>query len=248
MNAPQNILNVWHRFDSFPMETITKAWCLKNIKDPKQRSINEIYEHRLIYGASGNCFDLAFCLMDEFRKSNISAYYIGEGLGTTEAHVGVVALGLSGERFLCDLGDLWIQPVNLEATISNQSGFFTGAHISLEVINDKAKIKYLRKNGKKSEQEYNLKVVSEKDFLEAANFSQRNLSDLLIEMRIYNPEEVIHWEFEKNKSFFSTLAGLKEDATSLSKEDWSKRIEKMTNIKADYVLDCFLAYEELLKK
>lgn len=247
MKAPDNILNVWHRFDSFPMETITKAWHLKNTKDPKQRTIIEMNEHRLRYGASGNCFDLAIWLMDEFRKSAIPAYYIGESLGTTDAHVGVVALGPSGERFLCDLGDLWIQPVNLEAKVLNQPYFFTGAYISLEVKNEIARVEYLRLNGKKSEQEYNLRAVSEKDFLEAANFSQRNISRPLVEMRIFNPEEVIHWEFESGKSFFSTLGGLKEEPVLLSPDDWSQRIEKMTNMKAEYVFDCFNSYEELFK-
>lgn len=66
-------------------------------------------------------------------------------------------------------------------------------------------------------------------------------------MRIYNPEEVIHWEFESGKSFFSTLGGLKEEPVLLSRDDWSQRIEKMTNMKAEYVFDCFKSYEELFK-
>jgi hypothetical protein len=149
MKAPKEILNIWHRFDSFPMETITKAWYLKNKKYPKQRTVNEMNDHRFRYGASGNCFDLAIWLMSELKKSGIEACFIGEELGTTNAHVGVVAFGSSGERFLCDLGDLWIQPVSLDAKIINEPHFFTGAHISLENENDIVRVEYLRINGKK---------------------------------------------------------------------------------------------------
>lgn len=67
-------MSIWHRFDSFPMVTITKTWHLKKLKNPKQRAVEEMYEHHLRFGASGNCFDLAIWLMDEFRKTGIEAY------------------------------------------------------------------------------------------------------------------------------------------------------------------------------
>jgi hypothetical protein len=241
----QKISNVWRGFDSFPMETITKAWLLKNSKSPRQRTVEDMQAHRLRFGASGNCFDLAIWLMHEFRQVGVQAFYVGNHIGTPDAHVAVVAIDSRLRRYLCDLGDLWIQPLSLESEAMNMVGFFTGAHINLRLERDTALVEYLRPNGKRSTQTYDLTPVSEKDFIEAANISQRSLSHPLVEMRVFQEEETVHWEFENFRSFFSSLSGLLEESKLDSVEDWAKRIAKMTGIKADYARDCLLVYDQL---
>lgn len=95
MNAPTQILTVWHKFDAFPMETLTKAWYYDQ-SSVRQRSVEEMKEHRERFGTSGNCFDLAIWLIDEFKRAGIEAYGLGEGLGTEEAHAAVCALDEQG--------------------------------------------------------------------------------------------------------------------------------------------------------
>lgn len=65
MFAPQNILNVWRKFDEFPMERLTKLWFYNQDNPKKQRDVALMKEHRSHYGISGNCFDLAIrCSMN----------------------------------------------------------------------------------------------------------------------------------------------------------------------------------------
>jgi hypothetical protein len=105
MTLTNRILKIWHQFDAFPMETLTKAWLLRNSENPKQRSIEQMQSHRQRFGASGNCFDLAIWLLNRFRSAGLHAYFIGSNLGNQKAHVAVVAIGDRGQRYLCDLGD-----------------------------------------------------------------------------------------------------------------------------------------------
>jgi hypothetical protein len=248
VEAPSEIISVWRRFDRFPMETITKAWFLRHSKCSKQRTVQEMKVHRRRFGASGNCFDLAIWLKDAFRRAGVAAHYIGNELGTPKAHVAVVALDRKGHRYLCDLGDLWIRPMGLDAEVRAQEGLFAGARVSLTLKNKVALLHFLRTNGKRSEQCYDLNPVPERSFLEAANISQRNVRRPLIEMRLFNPGETVHWEFDNYRSFFSSMSGLKEEPVLKSKEAWARRVEANTKIKAGYVAECLSAYEDLLKK
>lgn len=126
LNAPHEILAVWKRFDPFPMETITKAWLLKHFPSKGQRTVEEMIDHRSKTQASGNCFDLAIWLIHEFKLAALDAYAVGENLGTPEAHVGVIAHDRAGRRYLCDLGDLWIQPIAIdEPSEALHFGYFT---------------------------------------------------------------------------------------------------------------------------
>ncbi|WP_052487678.1 GNAT family N-acetyltransferase [Gordoniibacillus kamchatkensis] len=111
MRATGEILKVWRLFDHHPMETLTKAWCFSCSPEPRQRSVAQMKEHRLQYGTSGNCFDLALWLIEEYKREGITAYAIGHDLCTPKAHVAVVAINERGERFFCDLGDQWIEPI-----------------------------------------------------------------------------------------------------------------------------------------
>ncbi|WP_327204675.1 hypothetical protein [Paenibacillus terrae] len=91
MLVPNEILSIWEKFNTFPMETLTKAWFYKKTDGKKQRDVSLMKEHHERYGITGNCFDLAIWLLHEFEKEGIEAYPIGHDLGTTEAHVAVIA-------------------------------------------------------------------------------------------------------------------------------------------------------------
>ena len=71
MNAPPEILAVWNKFHDFPMETLTKAWFYSRSGDKKQRTVALMKEHKAQYGITGNCFDLAIWLLDEFKRDGI---------------------------------------------------------------------------------------------------------------------------------------------------------------------------------
>ena len=245
--APSNILQVWRKFDSFPMETLTKAWFLKKSPQTKQRSVPEMLEHRNRYGATGNCFDLSIWLIEEFRAAGVHAYGIGHGLGTIKAHVAVVALDSEGRRYLCDLGDLWIQPMLIDAESApvKQKGFFAGAEISFTQQGNKLDLIYDRPSGKQSRQHCDLSPVPNKEFFDYGNFSQANLSRPLVEMRLFEADETKHWEYEEGRSFISSMRGLEEQPACGSTEEWGGRISGVTNMQANYVRECLDAFQEL---
>jgi len=56
------------------METITKAWYFQLASRIKQRTVEQMKIHREQYGTSGNCFDLAIWLIDEFRQGKFASY------------------------------------------------------------------------------------------------------------------------------------------------------------------------------
>lgn len=122
MFAPQNILNVWRKFNEFPIERLTKLWFYNQENHKKHRDVALMKEHRSQYGISGNCFDLAIIwLLDELQKDRITAYPIDHDLNSEDTHVAVIALDESGNRSLCDLGDQgdqWINPILIDDTMS----------------------------------------------------------------------------------------------------------------------------------
>ncbi|MBT4792602.1 MAG: hypothetical protein HON90_13600 [Halobacteriovoraceae bacterium] len=250
MNAPKNIIDTWNKFSFLPMETITKAWNLKNFPRQQQRSIQTIINHHKRSGASGNCFDLAIWLIHEFKRSNIETYAIGENLGTKNAHIAVIAKDDKNIRYLCDLGDSWIKPILIEDTEKSfckepQKGFFPGAEVKIEFQSEVLNITYLRKNGKFSTQKFNLSPLKNSELLEAANISQQMLSPPLIEKKLYSGEEVTLWEFDNYKSFSSTSNGLITDSLLNSNTEWAKRIAHKTQIDTQYILDSLDAFQEL---
>ena len=252
MNAPKEILEIWQRFDAFPMETLTKAWHLRFRPSMGQRSVEQMKEHRAKTGASGNCFDLAIWLRHEFQQSGVESYFIAEQNSGPPDHVAVIALDTQGRRFLCDLGDLWIQPILVDPPSGESGpvplpGFFTGARVCLHLEENTLRAQYLRSQGKASEQFYDLTPLKEDQFREAAEECQRSLSRPLVEMRQWLDAEVVHWEFDRYRSFVSSLAGLHTEDPAPDAPAWASRIAKNTGMEAGYVLECLNAFEELSK-
>lgn len=252
MEAPRDIFAVWRQFDNFPMETLTKAWThAKGV--PGQRDVETMERHREKYGITGNCFDLAIWLLEAFKEGGIEAYPIGSELGTGDDHAAVMAVDGKGRRFLCDLGDQWLQPILIDGddpayTDEKLSGFFPGAEVQLISGKENFKVIYRRPNGKFSTQVYSSEPVPMKDFLAAAEISQNNVYPKpLLEVRLPWENETAHWEFDDWKSFLSTSKGLYEDPPLYTVDDWVGRIHDRTGFDKA-VLKESLEYFKTLRK
>ncbi|MFD1135838.1 hypothetical protein [Paenibacillus urinalis] len=252
MNAPAQILQVWHKFDSFPMETLTKAWYYDQ-SSVRQRSVEEMKEHRERFGTSGNCFDLAIWLIDEFKRAGIEAYAIGEGLGTEEAHAAVCALDEQGRRYFCDLGDQWIEPILMDFTADEYggevlSGYITGGKIKLDHHGSShLSFTWVRPNGKTSSQVFDLTPVDLQDLIAAGEHSQSLLHNALVEMRVPMENEIVHWEYEGGRSFISNNRELITESPLDHIEDWAKRIYTMTGIQPDVTVTALKKYKQIAK-
>ncbi|WP_152446410.1 hypothetical protein [Bacillus sp. THAF10] len=250
MQPPKYILSTWKKFDAFPMETLTKMWVCQNSDQPKQRSVSQMKEDKEAFGVTGNCFDLAIWLLDECKKDGVEAYPIGHDLGTEHAHVGVMALDEQGNRYLCDLGDQWLQPILINDaesfTSEKLSGFFPAAEIQVMPRQNEVEIMYHRPNGKVSRQTFHTTPVEMSTFLQAAEVSQKTLRPKpLLECRIPFENEIAHWEFYNWKSFLSTTMGLKHDEHLTSLEEWVERIHQKTGYDKGFLLQVLEGYEKL---
>lgn len=254
MQAPENILAVWRRFDGFPMETLTKAWFYPRAGENKQRSVEMMKEHRQRYGNTGNCFDLALWLLDEFRKEGVRAYGVGSDLGTMEAHAAVVAEDAQGWRYLCDIGDQWLQPILVDGSApafrsGKLAGFFPAAEVEIFPAGRSVDIVYHRPGGKASEQTYELEPVDDEAFRQAAEFSQRHIyPKALLEVRIPYKAETAHWEFEHWESFLSTSEGLFRDAPVSTLDEWVERIHEKTGFDRQFLKEALEIYKKGIKQ
>ena len=245
MRASKDILDVWRGFDDFPMETITKAWYSQMEMEPKQRSVEQMRQHREQYGTSGNCFDLAIWLIDEFRQQELHSYAIL----TPHSHVAVVAVSGEGKKYLCDLGDQWIEPILIDAgdeayTPQFLDGFFPGAKVKLNVQPDHLVVQYKRPNGKTSLQTFYLRPLSEAELIAAGEKAQQTLRRPLVEKRLFLPEQTAHWEFDTDKSFISYQEGREEESQLDSIEAWAERISGRSGIAEDVVRQALRVYAE----
>jgi hypothetical protein len=237
------------------METLTKAWYLHKSEVKKQRDVSLMREHRNEYGITGNCFDLALWLVDEFEKEGIEAYPIGHHLGTEHAHAAVMAKGEYGERYLCDLGDQWLQPILIDSesksfTDEFLSGFFPAANVQVVQKNKfEIEMNYLRPNGKISKQIFGTTPIEISDFLQAAEFSQNHLEpNPLLECRVPYRNEIAHWEFYNFDSVLSTTEGKYNDPPINTIEDWVERIYKKTGYDQHFLTEALMIYKSLKRE
>ena len=254
MQPPCYIRSTWDKFFTFPMETLTKMWVYHtHVNKPKQRSVSQMKEDRTRLGVTGNCYDLAIWLLDEFKKEGITAYPIGHDLGTDDAHVGVMALDEEGNRYLCDLGDQWLSPVLINKgenyTSEKLSGFFPAADIQVFPKKDQVEILYHRPNGKVSRQNYDTKPVEMDFFLKSAERCQNSIHPKpLLEFRLPYKNEIAHWEFYDWKSFLSTTEGIIKEPALVALEDWVERIHQNTGYNRKFLMEVLGRYERLEKE
>lgn len=245
MRATQDILSIWREFDAFPMETITKAWYYRLASGAKQRTVEQMKLHREQYGTSGNCFDLTIWLIHAFRQENMTSYAIL----TPDSHVAAVVLDEQGNRYLCDLGDQWIEPILIEPDHEHYTeefleNFFPAAKIKLESQANSLLVKYRRPNGKEMKQTYLLTPISDERLIAEGEKTQRTLSGPLVEKRIFADFEVIHWEFDQDISFFSSMKGKQMESKLQSIEEWAERINTRSGIDTQVVIDALEMYSK----
>ena len=250
MHAPAEILSIYRRFDDYPMENLTKAWYYHLADGLRQRTVGQMRKHREQYGLSGNCFDLALWLIDELRQDQFSAYGVGHGLHTEDAHVAVVVESKEGYRYLCDLGDQWLQPMLLDPASPSfcrkpMPGFFPAAYVKAQPAEDSCTMFYYRPNGKVSQQNYSLRPIGVDELMAAGEVSQHSMHNPLVEMRIPQQEEVAHWEFSSFQSWLSTSQGKFYDEPARSTAAWAERINVRTGMSTAVVLEALQFYENL---
>ena len=235
MHAPMEIRKIYQRFDYHAMENLTKAWYYSRARDARQRTVEQMRQHRAEFGLSGNCFDLALWLIDEFLREGFRAYGVGHGLHTTDAHVAVVVLDSEGYRYLCDLGDQWIQPILIDGKspmFSHESmpGFFPAARVQISPGDESCNILYHRPNGKISQQYYDLRPVEWDELVTAGEVSQNSLGKPLVEIRVPLEAETGHWEFYNYESWLSTSQGKHYDEPVDNTGAWAERISARTGM------------------
>ncbi|OXS59618.1 hypothetical protein B0G93_110102 [Bacillus sp. V-88] len=234
MNASESILHTWTKFNDFPMETLTKVWFYQQGSVQKQRDVSLMREHREQFGMSGNCFDLALWLLDEFKRDGVEAYPVGHNLNSEEAHAAVIALNEKGERFLCDLGDQWLNPILIDTQSPDYSnekldGFFPAAKVQVQAHPAGIEILYHRPNRIVSKQVFQTERIEMDIFLKAAEHSQHMIKNHpLLECRIPYQSETAHWEFYNWESFLSTSEGLMKDSKLETVSEWAERIHGKT--------------------
>lgn len=238
MRAPEPIRHLYAGLAGIPMETLTKAWWWEQCGGrPRQRSRAEMEAHRRRCGTGGNCFDLALWLLELAREAGLPAYAVGHGFQTEEAHAAVVVQDAGGAEYLCDPGDLWLQPVLVTPEAPGfatgfHPGFFPAAAVSIERTGRHLLVRYRRPNGKVGAQQYDLTPVGKADFLDACHHSQNLLRHSLVEQLLPYPKtgEVGHWEYDTGRSFWSLETGLIEEPPCDSVEGWALRITERTGI------------------
>lgn len=224
------------------METLTKAWWLARCGGrPRQRTVAEMREHRRRYGTGGNCFDLAVWLICELADAGVSARAIGHDLETHDAHIAVLAQS-GGDRFLCDLGDQWLQPIGIGTAVAAfasdwHAGFFPGATVRTVSGERDLRVHYRFPNGHEMEQAYDLAVVDGRALERACQHSQGLLRYPLVEMAGTDPEtgESGAWEFDRYRSFWRLPSGRRLEPPCASREEWAARIVGRTAMAAEVI-------------
>ncbi|MBW3111707.1 hypothetical protein KYJ26_07695 [Bacillus sp. MCCB 382] len=251
MIAPDSILNTWNKFNDFPMETLTKVWFYNEGSAKKQRDVSLMREHREQFGMSGNCFDLALWLLDEFKRDGVEAYPVGHDLGTEEAHAAVIALNDHGDRYLCDLGDQWLNPILIDTkspdyTTEKLDGFFPAAMVQVLDHPTGIEVHFHRPNGKVSKQAFQTERIEMETFLKAAEHSQHMIKNHpLLECRIPYQSETAHWEFYNWESFLSTTEGLIKDQKLATVEEWAERIHGKTGYNKAILINILEHYRSI---
>lgn len=250
MRAPAALRDVWERFHGIPMETFTKGWWLKQSDGlSRQRTVDEMREHRRRLGAGGNCFDLALWLRHEFQQAGVPARIVGHDLERPEGHVAVLASDPTGAEYLCDLGDLWLQPILVSPDHPAFSpdwhpGFFPGRLIQVHRLDGALEMLYQRASGKVSRQRFDLAPISEERFLRACHYSQNLLRRPFCEMLLPHPDTgaIEHWEYDQKASFWNLEDGPVFEEPCSSLEEWIGRISSRTGLAPALIQTAFDAY------
>lgn len=227
------------------METLTKALRVARGRGG-QRTVHEMQRDLEAYGAGGNCFDLAIWLEAELRARGIDSAFVASGRIGPDTHVALVAHTPGdgrGERWLCDLGDMWLAPLCIdEGSDTPVRGLFPGAAVSWSQQAGSLTVRYHRAGENGATQAYDLASVARPAFIAAADANQRQVKSALVEVRDFAADA--HWEFDTWRSRWSRAHGLESEPPLPTDADWARRIERRAGMATSYAEACLRALRE----
>jgi hypothetical protein len=250
VRPPDLICSIWARFDQIPAETFTKGWWhRRSAGAPRQRTVAQMIDHRHLYGAGGNCFDLSVWLHHELTEVGVPARYSGHDFETADAHIAVVAADEDGYEYLCDLGDKWLQPILIDPASSAfdygwHDGFVPARAVRVERSDNHLTIHYRHASGRTAAQFYDLSPVSNSAIAAACHHSQNLLRRPFCEMMLSHPatKERLRWEYDRGKSFWDMPSGRVYEEPCADASSWVSRIAARTGINPALLTEGFHAY------
>jgi hypothetical protein len=246
MDAPLSITRVWERFANVPCETFTKGWWFRSCRGtPAQRTVSQMREHRLAYGAGGNCFDLAFWLLHDLRAHALAARIISRDLLQYDAHVAVL-VETEGAEFLCDLGDLWLRPVRVTSDPAWLDGYVAGRSIRVRSTNEQLEIDCRNAAGEIHVERYDQTLVDDEQFLRACNQSQRLLRRPFCQMlRLHRAYGRQLWGYDRGATYVVGDDGVFHyEPPCKTRAESVARIAAVTGLTLPLIEEGFTAYDE----
>jgi hypothetical protein len=203
-------------------------------------------EHRVAYGAGGNCFDLAFWLLHDLREQGLVASIISRDLLQYDAHVAVL-VEAEGAEFLCDLGDLWLRPVRTTSDPAWLDGHVAGRSIRVRSTNEQLEIDCRNSAGEVHVEHYDRTHVDDERFLRACNQSQRLLRRPFCQILWPHPSTAGRqlWGYDREATYVVGDDGrLHYEPACRTREESIARIAMMTGLTLPLLEEGFAAYDE----
>jgi hypothetical protein len=246
-DAPSSITQVWDRFANVPCETFTKGWWFRTCcGEPTQRTVAQMREHRVAYGAGGNCFDLALWLLHDLREHGLVAWIISRDLLQYDAHVAVLVKA-EGAEFLCDLGDLWLRPVHATGDPVWLDGHVAGRSIRVRSTDEQLEIDCRNTAGEIYVEHYDRTLVDDELFLRACHQSQRLLRRPFCQ--ILRPRPVTGgrqlWGYDREATYVIGEDGrFHHEPSCKTRAEYIARIAVVTGLTLPLIEEGFAAYDE----
>ncbi len=234
MEPSKGIIDVWDRFDSIPVETLTKAWYWSKKERDQQRSVVKMQANRQTYGCGGNSFDLSIWLVDEFTRAGYTAWAVGHHLFQENTAVAVIVEDDTGQYF-CNIGRRWNKPAYIgkargQESIKNNRAIAHGYEVSLWRDGDQLTITSINHIDLVEEEVFSLKKLDMVSLREAAEFSQRQLVQPYVAVRTQWRGEFARWEFRDFTSCLMTEKECVEEMPATSLDEWVERIHQRTGM------------------
>ncbi len=246
MTAPRDLQDVWNRFVGIPCETFSKGWWYSRCPRPdRQRTVAELCAHRREHGTGGNCFDLTYWLLHDLRQAGFATRAIGHELEQYNAHVALLVAHPDGREYLCDLGDVWRQPIAAVSCDEWQRGFASGYEVRLQREPDQLKVECRRSTGSQWTETYELAAITDEQLHSACNHSQSLLRRPFCQMLLPHPKTgtLELWQYDREASYFSLDTGKDEEPPCTTRAEWIRRIHQRSGISEATLQAGFEAYD-----
>ena len=246
MNAPPSVMRAWRRFAGVPCETFTKGYWFRRCDGrPRQRTVTQLRQHQGAYGAGGNCFDLTYWLLHALREAGFSARIVSRDLLEYDAHVALIVEALGGD-YLCDLGDMWYQPVRVAEHAGWLDGYVPGRSIRIRPHDDALEIDCRDELGSVRVERYDLTRIDEETFLRACDHSQNLLRRPFCQVLRPSPVSgaLELWGYDREETYVAGARGHVYDPRCDTRAEWIARIAAMAGMAPTLIDEGFAAYDE----